>query len=291
MRRFLFLLVLLGIIIPSLNAQKSTRLSVKSIELREGDLRPRTHPVLDKNDQPCALVVVNISPCIEHVVFEGEIIDNVEFDSATCDYKMYVPAGVRKKLRLKHRNYEPCDIDFTDFKIKKVQSFCVYEVIIKVDDGEDEYNKNMNEAKVRNSGIDITGFQGMLTLNTNFISSHGGIGLDLILGKRIKNYYFIGAGLSAHTLLDAYLKDYNEINTLYLNNVLYLPTKTTTMPFLEVALGAHFGICGISSTWQSMMYGFYFRSGLGIESRKFLFSLGYELVGTSTGYCKIGFKF
>lgn len=290
MKRILILLILPVIFLSLLSAQKSTIMSVKSIEFREGDLRPRRHIVLDNNDRPCALVVVNISPCIEHVVFDGNIIGEVEFDSATCDYKMYVPAGV-SKLRLKHRNYEPCDIVFADYKIKKVQSLCAYEVIIKVDDGESRYIKKSKKNEMRNGRIDMTGFQGMLTLNTNFISSHGGIGIDLALGKRIKDYYFIGAGLSVHSLLNAYLKDYNEINALYLNNVLYLPTRTTTMPFLEVALGAHFGICGINSTWQSMMYGFYFRSGLGIESGKFLFSVGYELVGTSSGYCKIGFKF
>lgn len=145
------------------------------------------------------------------------------------------------------------------------------------------------------------GFQGMFDLNSNFTSSHGGIGADLILGGRINPYYHIGAGLGVHSLIgkDTYeihdtvktYRDNNVFATLYLNNTVYIPTGSKVTPMFDCGLGCCIGWLGISQPYKETIIGLYAKAGLGFEAGMFRMSAGYELIGTHTGYVRIGIKF
>ncbi len=135
------------------------------------------------------------------------------------------------------------------------------------------------------------GFQGMFDLNSNFTSSHGGIGADLILGGRINPYYHIGGGIGVHSLLNSGSDDYNVFTTLYLNNTVYIPTGSKMTPMFDCGLGCSMGWLGISQPYKETIIGLYAKAGLGFEAGMFRMSAGYELIGTHTGYVRIGIKF
>lgn len=72
MRRYLLIIILFLLLIPSSFAQK---LKVESFAISEGDLSAVTPARLDENDRNCALIKVGIA--LDGVQFEGNVMGNV----------------------------------------------------------------------------------------------------------------------------------------------------------------------------------------------------------------------
>lgn len=105
MKKIIFFVFGLFMILP-LFAQE-IRLE-KASELTN-DLTARTKVVLDLNDDPCALVRIQI-PTEEEVSFEGNII---QVEKTPGEFLIYVPEGT-KRIRVKHPQCAPFLIDFSE---------------------------------------------------------------------------------------------------------------------------------------------------------------------------------
>ena len=137
-------------------------------------------------------------------------------------------------------------------------------------------------------------FQGMFNLNSNFTDRYGGLGADLIFGCRLKPYYHIGGGISYHSPIGPKIDGCNLVASLYFNNLFYIPTKSTVSPMFDMAVGCNFGgwwsdVAALS--YKETVFGFYAKAGFGFEAGMFRMSAGYELIGTHTGYVRIGVGF
>ena len=122
MRKILLSFFLLFAAISSALAQK---LTVESFKLAGSDLTAQTQPRKDLNDRNCALIKVGVG--LQGVQFEGSIMGNVE--NKTGEYWVYMPQGNRQ-LKVKHANYAPVMVTFSDYGVEKLESNRTYELII-----------------------------------------------------------------------------------------------------------------------------------------------------------------
>ena len=122
LKRIKLLTFILFAVLISIKAQE---MSVKSFESLSNDLIARTKPVYDINGTPCAVIRVGIA--LQGVVFDGNVIGNSIYN--TGEYIVYLSAG-SKKMTIRHDNYLPLDISFTDFGIDHVESSCTYRLTI-----------------------------------------------------------------------------------------------------------------------------------------------------------------
>ena len=83
----------------------------------------RTHPRLDSNGVPCALIKVR---CIDNHLTFKEAVGNV--DNQTNEYWVYLPDG-ETKLTL-HSPKESVVIRFSDYEIEKVDGKTTYELVL-----------------------------------------------------------------------------------------------------------------------------------------------------------------
>lgn len=158
-----------------------------------------------------------------------------------------------------------------------------------------------NMVVVMGDGNDRVGrFQGMFDLNSNFTSTHAGGGMDFIFGYRVKQYYHVGVGLGAHSLIGKgyvddektkKVNDYNVAATIYLNNIFYIPTKGKVSPMFDLGIGGNVGWLGIGQSYKETIFGLYAKAGFGFDVSMFRMSAGYEFLGTHTGYVRIGLNF
>ena len=122
MKRLLFAIMGAFMFLPvcakELQIEKATELT--------NDLTARTKPVLDLNDDPCALIRLQI-PTEEDVSFEGNVI---QVEKTPGEYLIYVPEGT-KRLRVKHPQCVPLVIDFPEngLSIKGKATYAIYLVL------------------------------------------------------------------------------------------------------------------------------------------------------------------
>ena len=160
---YIYRIVILAIVLTFSGIISGQEITVKSMELLSSDLTARTHPRLDGNDEPCALIKV-IVPSVEGMQFEGWVIGNVEYRPG--EYQIYVPSGT-KKITFRHPNYAPGVIQFA----LPIEGKCTYRVVLDVpqkskglesvekgevsamlkmaqnyENGTGAYNKNMQQA-------------------------------------------------------------------------------------------------------------------------------------------------
>lgn len=88
----------------SLSAQE---IKLENAQELMNDLTARTKMVLDLNDEPCALIKVQI-PTEEELTFEGNII---QVEQTPGEYLVYIPEGT-KRIRVKHPQCIPFVVDF-----------------------------------------------------------------------------------------------------------------------------------------------------------------------------------
>lgn len=82
---------------------------VKSFELRQGDMVGKIYPRHDNNDQPCALIRVEVA--LSGVEFSGMVMGDVQ--AKTGEYLVYVPT-IAKSLKIKAEGYLPLEYEFPE---------------------------------------------------------------------------------------------------------------------------------------------------------------------------------
>ena len=119
------------ILITSLFFSLSTlgqELVVKGMKLDVSDLSASTYERKDLNGSACALVKVQLAA--NGVKFEGNVIGDVVYK--TGEYWVYMTSGSRE-LRIKHPNYLPLHVQFTDYGIERgVRGKLTYTLTISV---------------------------------------------------------------------------------------------------------------------------------------------------------------
>ena len=103
MKRLFTLLASLSCVIP-LSAQE---IKLEKAQELMNDLTARSKMVLDLNDEPCALIRLQI-PTEEELTFEGNII---QVEQTPGEYLIYIPEGT-KRIRVKHPQCIPFVVDF-----------------------------------------------------------------------------------------------------------------------------------------------------------------------------------
>ena len=105
----LFLLLMALLMIMPIQAQ---RLTVENMVANNSDLSARTYERKDQNGSSCALVKVQFA--VNEARFEGNVCGEVSYK--TGEYWVYMTEGSRE-LRIKHPNYLPLHITFSDYDI------------------------------------------------------------------------------------------------------------------------------------------------------------------------------
>lgn len=125
--RMLCFLICLSILIPCLGQE----MEVDAFRANTMDLSASTHKRVDNNGEACGLVKVELP--LEGVTFEGNIIDDVKYNSG--EYWVYLTSG-SKNLRIKHPQKKPLSVNFDDFGIK-LEGSQTYLLSIKTEAGKE----------------------------------------------------------------------------------------------------------------------------------------------------------
>lgn len=122
-----YLLISILCILVSIEAF-SQELVVKSFRLNESDLSARTQKRLDANGNICALIKVESIPVCE---FGGYVIGDVEKKMGA--YWVYVCAKnpITKKLIVSSDNFQPLEVEFSQFGISNIESGSTYTLRIE----------------------------------------------------------------------------------------------------------------------------------------------------------------
>lgn len=102
-------------------------LTVKSFKENTKDLAASTSIRKDNNDEPCALVKVQLTAA--GAQFEPNVVGNIAYK--VNEYWVYLPKG-SKHLKVKHPNYLTKDIVFADYNVPFLQSKMTYELVIAI---------------------------------------------------------------------------------------------------------------------------------------------------------------
>ena len=104
----------------ALTAQ-AQELTVKQMTLAGNDISASQYRKNDFNEQPCALVKVQLAT--RGATFAGSVIGTPEFKNGV--YWVYMPAGA-KELEVQHNSFIPCHVNFGDYGITKLQALTTY---------------------------------------------------------------------------------------------------------------------------------------------------------------------
>lgn len=100
-------------------------LTIKSFKENTKDLTASTSIRKDNNDEPCALVKVQLTAT--GAQFEPNVVGNIAYK--VNEYWVYLPKG-SKHLKVKHPNYLTKDVVFADYNVPFLQSKMTYELVI-----------------------------------------------------------------------------------------------------------------------------------------------------------------
>ena len=100
-------------------------LKVRTMSMNAGDLSASTYERKDLNKQACALVKVQLAAY--GAKFEGNVVGDVAYK--TGEYWVYMTEG-SQVLLVKHAQYLPLMIRFSDYGIKRLQSLTTYVVTL-----------------------------------------------------------------------------------------------------------------------------------------------------------------
>ena len=103
---------------------QAQELTVKSMEVAEGDLTASVHPRNDLNGNPCALVRVMLKDSAPK--FEGNVLGEVE--RVGVQHMVYMSAGSKQLEVIYGDNH--LQIFFSDYGIEELESKVTYNVVI-----------------------------------------------------------------------------------------------------------------------------------------------------------------
>lgn len=103
-------------------------LKVVSFEESTTDLKARTEPRVDLNNDPCALLRVEI-PTLENLKFSGGlgVVGSVEHNPG--EYLVYLPNGT-KKIVINHPDFLPCTVSFQEYGIRSLSGKTTYKLVL-----------------------------------------------------------------------------------------------------------------------------------------------------------------
>ncbi|MGM9799865.1 MAG: SUMF1/EgtB/PvdO family nonheme iron enzyme [Muribaculaceae bacterium] len=104
---------------------KGQEMSVKSFEEKTFDLSASTHPRLDLNDVPCALVKVQMAAAGAR--FSGNVMGDCSFK--LNEYWVYMAKG-SKRMTIRHQSYLPLEVTFADYGITSLESKMTYVMVV-----------------------------------------------------------------------------------------------------------------------------------------------------------------
>ena len=143
----------------------SQELSIVSFEEMTMDLKARVSPRVDNNNEPCALLRVEI-PTLENLNFTGGlgIVGNVEHHPG--EYLVYLPNGT-KKIAIKHSDFLPLTISFQDYGIKSLIGQTTYKLTLGLPKNTGHTTILSLKTNVPNAFMEING-QKISTNNASF---------------------------------------------------------------------------------------------------------------------------
>lgn len=128
MKKSLIILLLLIANMINVCAQNVQSISLKSVSLKQSDLRASTHPRKDSFGKDCAIVKVDVIG-VKDLMFIGAV-GNVDY--SLCEYLVYIPEGTKE---LKYQNSSGSIsgvINFDDFGLE-IETKRVYNVVFESD--------------------------------------------------------------------------------------------------------------------------------------------------------------
>ena len=170
MKLRIFFLIALLTSVSRLSAQE---LTVKSMAVAAGDLTASTQRRLDINQQPCAVVKVQLP--LPGAVFEGNVIQPVDYK--TNEYWVYMTEG-SKELHVKHPNYQTLVVTFPDYGVKSLQSLSTYRLAIIVPQG-----SASTQTQKQKLTINYSPSNAMVLIDTKPYQGKGSIEVTLPVGS------------------------------------------------------------------------------------------------------------
>lgn len=148
----------------------------------------------------------------------------------------------------------------------------------------ESYAEKLITNGVNTSSVDFSGtkFQGYTYLGADFNSVSGGPSLDLSLGIRTLKYFYIGAGIGWHNLIET--TTWNPCLSFTADFKFILPTQSGFNPRFDLSVGS---VCVIHLADGSLLVP-YTSFGLGFDYRRFSFAAGCQIFSNGVGWVDEG---
>lgn len=124
--------IFIGAVLMLLNisAVVAQKLTVESFALAAADLSAATEQRLDLNEQPCALVKVQLA--VRGAIFDGNCIGKTPFKAG--EYWVYMTQG-SQRLKVMHPNFLPLSVEFDDYGVPSLEGKHTYVLTLLLPEG------------------------------------------------------------------------------------------------------------------------------------------------------------
>lgn len=131
----------------------------------------------------------------------------------------------------------------------------------------------------------ISRFQSYIYLGADLFIDSGGPSLDVSLGARTSQYFYIGGGIGCHSLFG---RDMGLLYVPFTSDIkFFVSTKSDFNPRLDLSVG---GMMLVSRP----SFGIYMNLGAGFDYRRFSLGAGYQMIVgggfISLGYIRLGIR-
>lgn len=150
------------------------------------------------------------------------------------------------------------------------------------------------------SSLTPISFRGYAKLGTLFMPDMAGPTLDITAGVQIFEHLYAGIETGFHTYIESFYNTWYEENQvvfcgyipLGVNLKGYFTNGRKVNPYLECSLGGYFGV----GEALGGLNGFHGRVGAGLEVKRFVFGIGYNVLTlygmrADMGYINLGWRF
>lgn len=134
---------------------KAQELRINSVEHMPHDLSAVNNPVLDSNEDTCALLIIN-TPGIRGLEFPNKN-QYSRAISLGSTYYVYISPLAGRRLDFRHESYLPIQLDIQDYGIRRLKGGNTYIVELKEIAEAAEVNKIIVNVKPTNSEVYIDG--------------------------------------------------------------------------------------------------------------------------------------
>ncbi|MCM1169288.1 MAG: hypothetical protein NC324_05060 [Bacteroides sp.] len=135
-------------------------------------------------------------------------------------------------------------------------------------------------------------FNAFLTTGVDFISIGAGPIVNIALGPRLTDYFFLGFELGFHNMFYKELRYGSHVGYYYYRNwTYYIPLAVNMKGFIPINKNIKPHI-NLSLGYACLLEGFYCNVGLGVDIKHFTVGMGYMNLGAilNCGYLKLGVR-